>query len=305
MRSAVIDIGTNSVLLLIGEITSAGDINVILDEARITRLGEHLKKTHIISQPALERTLIVLREYIKICRDLKVSSIHLIGTEVFRSAENSPKVLSAIRNVTGLTVKILTITEEATYSFHSAVPSSLNKDEQFLVADVGGGSTEIVYGNSMEIQFIRSLPVGSVVLFERYFSHDPPSLEEMNLLQADLKIQLTAVPQTSPISDITGIGGTITTLAAIKHSLTVFDRTRIEGTCLYLEELFDFQKQFTHIPSGERAQIPGMEQRREDIIIAGTAIIIELLEYFHLSRICVCTKGVRYGFLKQIGQSKE
>ena len=302
MRYAVIDIGTNSVLLLIGEPDTSGKMRVVRDEAQITRLGEHLAATQCIGKKGINRTTAAIKEYIDLCRELCVTSIHLIGTEVFRRAKNTSEVLNTIRDETGCSLTILTSNNEAVYSFQSALPETAGNRENYLVIDIGGGSTEIVLGSIAEIQFITSLAIGAVTLYEQHLHHNPPLSNELLILQKEIKTELNNLPKIPPVSDCIGIGGTVTTLASIHHSLASFDRNAIEGTYLSQDTISQLLSRFITLTSEERAQLPGMERGREDIIIAGTAVITELLAYFLLSRIRVSTRGVRYGYLQNVIQ---
>ena len=293
MRRAVIDIGSSSVLLLIATVSDSGKIAVLRDEARITRLG-----TRRISEQASQQTIDVVLEYTKICRELPVEAVDVIGTEVFRSAENAGDIQEKIRKFTGHTVFVISGEEEAAYSFQSALPSDAADEALFIVIDIGGGSTEIMAGSRRAKQFSQSLALGALSLTERHPGHDPPTAKELDAIHCEIRDRIGTLRLGTDIKGTAiGIGGTITTLAAVKLRLAQFDPAKIEGCNLTESEINSVLNQFTTRSAHNRLSLPGMQQGREDIIIAGTAILLGFMNHFGLSIISVSTRGARYGYL--------
>lgn len=300
MRQAVIDIGTNSVLMVIAEVSNTTGLHVLRDEAKITRLGDGIWHNNMISEPALQRTVDTLQEYLRICRDLHVDAVDVIGTEIFRRAGNSPDIQKKIHEQTGLKVKVLSGKEEALYTFRSALPESDENDKDYIVIDIGGGSTEIIIGSLSGQHFTWSLPLGAVVLTAEYLNNDPPKPSELREARKYIAEMICRLPPMKQEKSAIGIGGTITTLAAINLNLTEFDPVKIESKSLTKNAVKFILNRFSSRLAGsarERLSIPGMEKGREDIIIAGTAILLEFLNYYTLESIRVSTKGVRYGYL--------
>jgi len=297
MRQAVIDIGTNSVLMVIAEVSGTAGLNVLRDEAKITRLGDGIWHNNMISEPALQRTVDTLQEYLRICRDFHVDAVDVIGTEIFRRAWNSPDIQKKIHEQTGLKVKVLSGKEEALCTFRSALPENIGNNKDYIVIDIGGGSTEIIIGSLSGQHFTWSLPLGAVVLTAEYLNNDPPKPSELREAQKYIGERICRLPPMKQKKSAIGIGGTITTLAAINLNLTEFDPVKIESKSLTKNAVKFILNRFSKLSARERLSIPGMEKGREDIIIAGTAVLLEFLNYYMLESIRVSTKGVRYGYL--------
>jgi len=295
MRRAVIDIGTNSVLLLIADISGDGRLSVIGDKAVITRLGEGFGSNRIISRPAFERTLSAVIDYLKLCEEKSVSDIFLVGTEVFRKAENAGFVLDSILRATGLPVKVLTGRQEAEFSFRSAIGDDCAPDSTYLVIDVGGGSSEFASGSRDALQYAGSIPIGCVSLTERILHHDPPLPEELETLKSVITDRLADLPDFSADTCAIGIGGTITTAAAVIKRMTSWDPDAIDGQSLYGEDLRELFETLTGLTTDERRTLPGMEPLRADVISAGVAVLYHVLRRFHLDSIRISVRGIRYG----------
>ncbi|KPK92593.1 hypothetical protein AMJ80_06515 [bacterium SM23_31] len=297
MRLAVIDIGTNSVLLIAAVITGKSTVRILRDESRIIRLGEDIYRNNKIGEPALRRTLDTLQEYIKICRDLHIEDISILGTEIFRCAENSSEIRDVIFKQTGFPVEVLSGKEEALYTFRSALPEGAENNKDYIVIDIGGGSTEIIIGSPTGQHFTWSLPLGAVILTAGFLNNDPPELSELSKAQKYITERICRLPPIKQEKSAIGIGGTITTLAAVNLNINEFDAAKIEGKLLSKNSIKFILNRFLKLTAHERLSIPGMEKGREDIIIAGTAVLLEFLNYYMLDSIKVSTKGVRYGYL--------
>jgi len=215
-RSAVIDVGTNSVLLLIAENAGQGNANITVhrDESRITRLGEGMGTGGIINRDAIQRTVDTLIEYKAICKKHSVESIFVTGTEIFRQASNAGDVIKRIKKDTDLDLEIISGEEEAEFSFRSVIPDKSGNDDNFVVIDIGGGSTEIIAGTKKGPTFIKSFNIGAVSLYEKYFHHDPPIHPEIITVRSNVHTLLHTIDHRDIIwknSTTVGIGGTVTT----------------------------------------------------------------------------------------------
>ena len=169
-----------------------------------------------------------------------------------------------------------------------------------MVIDIGGGSTEIITGKTHEQPVAKSLPIGGVVLTEEYIYHDPPLKTEIGAMKWDTAVKIYSLPMIEGECRATGVGGTITTLAAVHHGLTEYTPDVIENTMLSGDDVASILERFSQCTVEERAAIPGMEKGREDIILAGTVILFECMRYYSLKTIRVSTKGVRYGYLMSL-----
>jgi exopolyphosphatase/guanosine-5'-triphosphate,3'-diphosphate pyrophosphatase len=300
--SAVIDVGTNSVLLLIAEKTNTASESLLTlrEESRITRLGEGMESGKKISPDAIQRTIDTLLEYNKLCGECSVETISVVGTEIFRQAGNSQKVIEQIKERTELELQVLSGKEEAEYSFQSALPVTSEKEDYFIVVDIGGGSTEIISGKKENPVFIESMKMGAVSLYEKSIHNDPPNETEIELVKSSVRDILKTINPGTVIrekSQLVGIGGTVTTLAAVHLKLKTFDAATIEGLVLSIDEISNLFHSLCKLSCKERLEMCGMGKGREDIIITGTAILIECMMYLKIGSIIISTKGVRHGFL--------
>ena len=295
MKYASIDVGTNTLLLLIAEIDKG--ISDILDISTTTRIGEGLKETGYISDEAMTRTFRTLEEYRKIIDENDVCEILCVGTSALREAVNSEVFLKIVRDKLKLNIKIISEHDEAYYTYLSVRNDELIRDENVIVIDIGGGSTEIIKGNIMGFSDFISLPVGAVKLTEMFVKHDPPLKDELSLLE-DYSIDiLQRLPFDGSGSSLIGTGGTITSLANILLGLEVFDKNKIHTAGINLKEidiLIDLMKK---MDTFGRSAIKGMERGREDILLQGIIFLKEIMLYFGIDKLVVSTKGVRYGVI--------
>ena len=292
MRIGVIDIGTNSTLLLICDV-EGGRLKTVREEAAITRLGEGLEWSGRLKREAMERTAGVVRRYLEICRRVGVEKMIAIGTSALREAENSGEFIERIEGM-GLKVNVISGEAEAFLSFLSvAMDGSLKLEGRFAVVDVGGGSTEVMIGEGLRMDFHRSFGMGIVKLAERFLRSDPPTEGEMAEMMSfiDSIWEIEADGARALVS----IGGTGTTLAAMKLRLDRFDPEKVHGVEFSYDEIRSILRRLSSLPSRERAGMPGMEPGREVVIVSGTAILESLMRRLGVDRMVVSSKGVRYG----------
>lgn len=300
---ATIDIGTNSVLLLIGDTLPDGRIRIAADEARITRLGEGLAAQETLSTAAIERTLATLKEYRDLCEKHHVSATVATATEALRRAANSNDFILRAREELGLEVEVLSPEQEAWLTFH-ACAREFGTD--LLVCDIGGGSTEIIWGSATEsktppesndCQFL-SLPIGSVVLTEHFIKNDPVTQEEFRELCTIVDQHLSQALHSLShrhAGRLIATAGTATTLAAIEKQMSSFDHSKIHGTIL---EMLDIQVIIDELKMksvAERQKIAGLQKGREDVILAGTIILDRVMRRIGYDIVTVSDRGLRWG----------
>jgi len=294
MNYASIDIGTNTVLLMIVEITSG--MQEICDIAAITRLGEGLKKTGNLSPEAMGRTLDVLGNYRAIAERNQVKDIFCVGTAALREALNRDVFLKLAKEKHLLDIRVISEREEAFYTYLSVRRHLSDKKENVIIIDIGGGSTEIIYGDRENFIDSISLPVGSVKLTEMFIKNDPPADDEIGILREFINSVLK-LPFKESVQSLVGTAGTITTLGAISIGLCEWDKRQIHGlrlTCKRIDEIAHHLLTKTIL---ERKKLPGMERGREDIISQGIILLQEIMKYFGAAEILINANGVRHGVL--------
>jgi exopolyphosphatase / guanosine-5'-triphosphate,3'-diphosphate pyrophosphatase len=299
-RSAFIDIGTNTILCLIAEVRDGERFRVLDDLAEITRLGQGVGETFKISAEGEARSREVLERYLNQCRDLGVEEIHAVGTSALRDAANSKEVRERLKHHLGLDIRVLSGEEEAAYSFLAVQRGLSLSGQELLVVDIGGGSTEFIWGNDTGIQRAASVDLGSVRLTERFLRSDPVTAEECALVVEAVNRELTALRQASayaPAVKMIGIAGTFTTLAAVEKRLLRYSHSDVHGSRLTLSEVQRQRKLFQRKSIQERKKIPGLEPKRADVILAGAILIEQIMTQFQTDQVIVSDQGVRYGLL--------
>ncbi|MEW6303267.1 MAG: Ppx/GppA phosphatase family protein [Verrucomicrobiota bacterium] len=305
-RRAVIDIGTNSVKLLVADVTADG-ITPVLETSEQTRLGKGFYDTRRLQRSTLDHTATAVKHFAGQARELQAASIRVIATSAARDATNAQELLDSVHGASGLEIEIISGEQEAEWAFKGATCDPALAGKLALVLDVGGGSTEFILGKESHQFFSRSFPIGSVRLLEQLRPGDPPSPEELaeclrrltQSIRAEIKpaIDQALIGQAATDIRLVGTGGTTSILARIEHGMTDFDRTRIEGTHLARAKIRAHLERFWSLPLAERRNIVGLPPERADVILTGTAIYDAVMEELRLPELVVSTRGMRFGAL--------
>ncbi|MBM3707792.1 MAG: hypothetical protein FJW61_01840 [Actinobacteria bacterium] len=317
MKLAAIDIGTNSTRLLIADIFR--DFNERLRLAavqrrmQITRLGKNLEKTKVISEESAENTLKVLKTYHTLIKKHNVTGYRAVGTEVLRKAHNSKWFKDEVKSKAGLELEVIDWEEEAGLSFTGAVKENkvldyiTVKGSNILVIDIGGGSTEFIIGNiNGDILYADSADIGCVKLTEEFIRSDIPEKSELRELRVFIKEKAEAIFKKikgifkNDTFCMIGLAGTITTLASIDLELEDYDRERIHGHILKIQNILGIYNRFINLNLKERKKITGLESKRADIITAGTMVLIEIMNMADVHELFVSESDILDGIIYSI-----
>ena len=301
---ASIDVGSNTIRLLISEPSIFGSLRPIQVERRITRLGEHFLPHRTLQPQAIERSIAALEEFADLMHLRGVSKYLAGATAVVREASNGRRFIDEVQARTGLRVRLLTGSEEAKLSFlgvASVIPST---EEPMAVFDIGGGSTELVWKPAGEGYSVESnsLPVGVVHLTEVFLSEDPPGSEacaELRQYVSNLLAGLT-FSEREDISLWVGTAGTVTTLASMWFKMQEYDPDKINGTVLDRTWLAGLCDDLAQMEIAQRTGLPGLESGREDIILAGGLVTLELMDTFGFSQFTVSDAGLLEGLFMDL-----
>jgi exopolyphosphatase/guanosine-5'-triphosphate,3'-diphosphate pyrophosphatase len=298
-RYATIDVGTNSVLLLVAERTPEGRFTAVRERAEITRLGRGVDKSRRLSPEGMEATLQVLSDFATEARSLGAQAIAVSATSAARDSENGAEFLAAARARAGVEVDIISGELEAQLSFTSAHEDfGRQAPGPLVVLDIGGGSTEFIYGDTQgRVAFRHSFDVGSVRMTERYVHSDPLSAEDRARLEAHLRETFSALPPCPPGAELVGVAGTVTTLFTVQHGIDPYEPERVHGSFLSRAELEGLAEKMCRLPLAERRTLRGLQPKRADVIPAGSLILLESLRALKLERCRVSDRGVRWGLL--------
>jgi exopolyphosphatase/guanosine-5'-triphosphate,3'-diphosphate pyrophosphatase len=302
LRVASIDIGTNSIRLLVAERNSHGDVRPLVRLGESCRLGEGLDATGRIGARAEERTRETLSRFARRARDLECADVIVAATNALRSAENGAEVTGRLSAAAGYPIRILSGEEEARYVYQ-AVIDGLRWDPtrgEYLIIDIGGGSVEIVRGVGLAVHHWVSLELGCVRLTERFLRSDPPAAHELADLRAYLRttwVEHDALLRPTPQA-AAGVGGTITALAALNLGLRRYDASRVEGHLLPTGDIRRLTDSLCGLTTGERQALATVGPGRADILPAGCVLLVSLLEAAGLASITASTQGLRYALAR-------
>jgi exopolyphosphatase/guanosine-5'-triphosphate,3'-diphosphate pyrophosphatase len=303
-RVAAIDVGTNTVLLLVAEAGARGAV-ALAERAEITRLGRGVDATGRLDPAAIAETARVLGAYAAEARALGATAIDCVATSAARDAANGPDFFEAVRLAAALTPRVISGEEEARLVYASAWrdfgagPGA----GRLAVLDVGGGSTEYILGDGPLPLVRRSLQVGAVRLTERHVHEDPVSPATLATLGAAARqalAPLAAVGGGGAIGRLVGVAGTVTTLAAVEQALVHYDGEQVHGSSLSLATLRALVTRLAALPLDARARLPGMEPKRADVIVAGAVVVAEAMDLTGFDRLVVSDRGVRWGLVHEL-----
>lgn len=293
MRIASIDIGTNTVLMVIADIEN-NNINVIDQYFDIARLGEGVDSSKLINEEAITRLIKILENFKNICDNNNVEKIFAVGTSALRDAKNKIDILDKIKNVTGILIKIISGELEAEMSFKGAV----EKPGKSLLIDIGGGSTEIIVGDLNNIEFMKSINIGAVRITEKFFSEQPPTLCDMKKAQDFIESNLINLPDFEKVENYYGTAGTVTTIAATSINTTDDNIKAYEGLNLTYDDMNQVFKNFANSSTEEIIDKYKVHPKRADLITAGALILKLIYKRFNIKNIIVSSKGLRFGVIK-------
>lgn len=299
-RLAAIDIGTNTIKLLVAAV-EGGVLTALHEDSQMTRLGEGVSQTKRLTPEAIERTVAGLAAFAGKAREIGASKILAVATSGAREGKNTAQLLSRAREAAGLDVEIISGEREAELIFTGVSTDAGLRGQRLLVMDVGGGSAEIIAGQDGSIEQRVSVPAGAVRLTERFLHGDPvPSVELDALLQHGRELLRPELAQRRLESRLMiGTGGTVTTAAAIEQSLTKFSIEKVNCYPLSRERLAEILERLRCLPLAERRQVPGLPPKRADIIVAGLAMYVVAMELAGIEQLTVSTRGLRFGLLAE------
>lgn len=302
MIVASIDIGTNTVLLLIAKTEGGKQLTTILNEYRIPRIGKGLLAGNPIKSEKISELLRVLSEYEIVIKRYNCERIIVTATNAFRIASNRYEIEKNIIDQFGWKVNTITGEEEAQLSFLGSVVN-IARDEEILVIDIGGGSTELTFGTDSKIKFRKSFQIGVVSGTEKFLKNDPPCFQEIKKFENHLDNLFNELknPGYAPQKTI-ALAGTPTTLACMNHGFTKYNEELIEGNILDFKEILHIKEILSKLSSFEIIRIyKSIVNGREDLILCGSIILLKIMAKLNLSNVIVSTKGIRYGaIIKEI-----
>jgi exopolyphosphatase/guanosine-5'-triphosphate,3'-diphosphate pyrophosphatase len=300
VRIGAVDIGTNSVRLLVADVDEKERLRTAHRMGEIARLGEGLDRTGAIDEASAARTLECLERFVHEAEYSGASRIRVAGTNALRVASNGREIAARFAERIGYPVEILTGEEEARLVFLAVLSGVSPPRGRSVVVDIGGGSTEIICGEGEGGIQIISLELGCVRLTERLVRQDPPGEGELAALR-DHVLEVFGEKlgdfDLGAVERAIGVGGTVTAFGALDLNLAKYDPSRIENHRLSREAISVISKQLCTIPLSQRRDLAGVSRGRADIIPAGAVILSEFVNRFGVDGVYVSTRGLRYGLV--------
>lgn len=286
--AAAIDIGSNSVKLLVGRPTG-GAVDTVLDEVVVTRLSEGVDATGRLKKAAAERTLEAIRAFVATARDQGVERFAAVGTAVLRDAEDGPEFIAACQRL-GLQVEIVSGDTEAEIVRLAAVHEVDGIDGRAVLIDIGGGSTELVWPGGRE-----STQLGVVRLTERHVDQDPPGAVVVDRLTEVIDERLAKLDLPVDASALVGSSASCSLMARLDMGLTEHIPERIHGYRLPLRNLEALVGELAAMTQTERLAMTGMAPRRADVLLAGGLVLARAARAVGVDAVRINDRGTRYG----------
>ena len=300
-RLAAIDIGSNSVRMIVAESLRGGTYRILDEEREPTRLGRSVA-SGFLDEESMARTIRALQSFRQIAAGYQVANLRTIATCAVREARNGPDFCRRIRDEVGIDVEVISSEREARLAFSSVQHAIDLAGKNVVVADIGGGSTEIVFATGNLIEAIHPTTLGAVRLTEQVGNGDPPEPSWYLALEEEVASHLkkhTPRPMFAP-HFLVGSGGTFTTVAELIMNAKGESDLPVAGYRVSHAEVRHLLDRLRKLPVRVRRALPGMTPDRADIIVAGLSIIDGMLKRFRVNTLVVHTRGVRDGLLREM-----
>lgn len=298
-RYSVIDVGTNSVKLLIAERRPHGSWITTVERAEVTRLGEGIDLTGAIAPRAMERTVRAVTSMVDEARSLGVQEIAAIGTAGMRMASNAIEVVDTIRRRTGITIEVISGEEESRLAFLAAHDGLDIGPGDVVVFDTGGGSSQFTFGSGSKVTERFSLNVGAVRFTETFGLGGAATVEVVDQALRVIASDLSPLDHRPTPDSVIAMGGAVASMAAVMRGLASYGGDMIRGSVLVRNEIDRQIRLFASMNSKRRRGIVGLQPGREEVILAGACIVRTVLEKLRVDSVTVTDRGLRHGVMAE------
>jgi exopolyphosphatase/guanosine-5'-triphosphate,3'-diphosphate pyrophosphatase len=305
-RVAGIDCGTNSIRLLIADLEEGAMTADLHREMRVVRLGEGVDRTGRLAPQAIDRTRAALVDYAETIEKLGVERVRMVATSASRDAANAQDFQAMVREVLGAEPEVITGLAEAQLSFVGAAAGLPPLPDPVLLADIGGGSTELVLGSTAgrRVLAAHSMDVGCVRMTERHLRSDPPAPAEIEAVLADLTAALERAAADVPLreaSAFVGVAGTVTTIVAIALGLPAYDPVAIHGSTIGYPVVAEVTERLLRMNKEQRAALPVMHPGRVDVISGGALVLRAVMEFAGIGEVIASEHDILDGIALSLG----
>lgn len=297
VRFAVIDVGTNSVKLHVGERHTGGAWRTVVDRAEVTRLGEGLREAGTLQPEPLRRTADAIVGMVEESRDDGAAEIAAVATAGMRQAGNSAELVEAVRERCGVGIEIISGEEEARLAYLAATSELDVGRGSLVVFDTGGGSSEFTFGRAGKVEERFSVDVGAAPYTDRFDLDGVVSDDVLAQALDAIASDLARLDGRHRPAALVGLGGALTNLAAVRHGLATYDADVVQGTVLDRAEVERQVDLYRNRTADERREIVGLQPARAEVILAGACIVRTVLEKLQCDELTVSDRGLRHGLL--------
>ncbi len=306
VRLAAIDIGTNSIRCIIVETGPQDSFRVLDDEKATVRLGEGLNETGLISETAMARAIEALQRMAKISAGLKAEMAAVVATSAVRRAFNSNQFLRQVKSSTGLDISVISGIQEADLAALSVHHNFAMDQQRYGMADIGGGSVEIVVATGLHAETVASLELGVVFLTEKYLLSDPADSSELSKLRKYIRktLKKNDIGDGLPVSCLIGSGGTMTNIGSMVMAMRGEQYESVHRYEVLHSEIIHLLAMLSRKTHKERLNIPGLNPERADIILAGMVLADELMRRMRTNQLRINAQGIREGLILQALQER-
>jgi len=307
-RRAVIDVGTNSVKLLVADVAGR-KVQPVFETGNQTRLGRGFYETRRLQPDTIARTARAIAEFADAARQLRAVHVRAFATSAARDAVNADELVAAVEHAAGLKLEVISGEQEAEWAFRGATSNPKLAREPILLIDVGGGSTELILGHGEHMHFRQSFSLGAVRLLETIPHSDPPKPAELaacrdwlaNFLDRNVRPVLHVALQREQAAHaqhhralLVGTGGAATVLARMEQQMTDYNRDQIEAVRLGHGRVREWVDWLWSLPLIERRKIAGLPAERADVALTGTATYEAVMQVLGFTELRVTTRGLRF-----------
>lgn len=301
-RKAIIDIGSNSIKFFVGELAADRTITTVLDTNDIARLGEGLDKTGLISPEAMERNVAAVAAFRAKAEELGADQVVAVGTMALRNAKNSGEFVEKVKAACGVEVQIIPGEEEARLSYLAILSGLPLQGGDLVVFDTGGGSTEFIFGHGTEVTKRFSVNLGAVRITENYLKSDPVTPDEVEAALAQIDKEFAQAGVEGSPAQLVGMGGTVTSMGAVKHKMAKYDPDVIQGSALTRGDIRAQIDEYSAKTIEERRSITGLQPKRADVILAGACILDVITRRLGVDQLTISDRGLRHGLAYDLFQ---
>ncbi len=304
VRVATIDLGSNTVRLLIAEVApGTGAWLTVEEDQRITRLGEGLAASGHLGPAPMQRTAAAVADFVARARSAGAGPVRIVATSAVREAANGPEFTACLERRTGVPVEVVTGEDEARLTVRGIRAGLQRPPEPLLAFDIGGGSTEFILARRGTVEHVVSLRLGVVPLAERYAFPEQVDPDRYRALEEEIRAGLArglpSAIRRSGAAELVGTAGTVTSLAALHLGLTVYDATRVQGCRMDRAAVERLRDRLSRVSVASRAALPCLEPGRADLIVPGVAIVLASLEATGTATLRVSDWGLREGIVAE------